>query len=81
MSEGKTTEEKSLKFVEKAELEGNKWVFNSVLNFMLYQVNRVQNKEIVASTIQNYLKSIKLFCELADVEISWKRISRGLPKG
>ena len=48
---------------------------------MLYQVNRVQNKEIVASTIQNYLKSIKLFCELADIEISWKRISRGLPKG
>lgn len=79
--EGKTTEEKSIKFVEKAGLEGNKWVFNSVLNFMLYQVNRVENKEIVASTIQNYLKSIKLFCELADIEISWKRISRGLPKG
>ena len=48
---------------------------------MLYQVNRVQNKEIVASTIQNYLKSVKLFCEMADIEISWKRISRGLPKG
>ncbi len=79
--EGKTTEEKSIKFVEKARLEGNKWVFNSVLNFMLYQVNRVQNKEIVSSTIQNYLKSIKLFCELADIEISWKRISRGLPRG
>jgi integrase len=79
--EGKTTEEKSIKFVEKAGLEGKKWVFNSVLNFMLYQVNRVQNKEIVASTIQNYLKSIKLFCELADIEISWKRISRGLPRG
>ena len=49
--EGKTTEEKSIKFVEKAGLEGNKWVFNSVLNFMLYHVNRVQNKEIVTSTI------------------------------
>ncbi|HEX5186669.1 MAG TPA: hypothetical protein VFV86_07240 [Nitrososphaeraceae archaeon] len=79
--EGKTTEEKSIQFIEKARIEGNKWVFNIVLNFMLYQVNRVQNKEIVASTIQNYLKSIKLFCELADMDISWKRISRGLPKG
>jgi hypothetical protein len=69
--EGRTTEEKSGKFVEKARSEGNKWVFNSVFNFMLYQVNMVQNKEIVASTIQNYLKSIKLFCELADIEISW----------
>ena len=79
--EGKTTEEKSIKFVEKAGLEGKNWVFNSVLNFMLYQIKRAQNKEIVASTIQNYLKSIKLFCELADMDISWKRISRGLPKG
>jgi len=79
--EGKTTEEKSTKFIEKARLEGNKWVFNNVLNFMLYQVQRVQNKEIVASTIQNYLKSIKLFCELSDMDISWKRISRGLPRG
>ncbi len=79
--EGKTTEEKSIQFIEKARSEESKRVFNSVLNFMLYQVTRVQNKEIVASTIQNYLKSIRLFCELADIEISWKRISRGLPKG
>jgi hypothetical protein len=79
--EGETTEEKSIRLIEKARLQGNKWVFNSVLNFMLYQVNRVQNKEIVASTVQNYLKSIKLLIELADIEISWKRISRGLPRG
>jgi hypothetical protein len=79
--EGKTTEEKSIKFVEKARLDGNKWVFNVVLNFMLYQVNRVQKKEIVAATVQNYKKSVKLLLDLADIEISWKRISRGLPRG
>jgi hypothetical protein len=39
--EGKTTEEKSIQFIEMARSEGSKWVFNSVLNFMLYQVNRV----------------------------------------
>jgi integrase len=79
--EGETTEEKSIKFVEMARLQGIKWVFNVVLNFMLYQVNRVENKEIVASTVQNYKKSVKLLCDLADIEISWKRISRGLPRG
>ncbi len=79
--EGKTVEEKSLRFQEKSKIEGKQWVFNVVLNFMLYQVRRVENKEIVASTIQNYLKSIKLFCELTDIDISWKGISRGLPRG
>lgn len=79
--EGKTVEERSINFIEKSNIEGKQWVFNIILNFMLYQVRRVENKEIVAATIQNYLKSIKLFCELADIDISWKRISRGLPRG
>jgi hypothetical protein len=79
--EGKTVEEKSLRFVKKSELEGSQWVFNSVLKFMLYQIGRVNNKEIVGSTVQNYLKSVKLFCEMADINIQWKKITRGLPKG
>ena len=79
--EGKTVEEKSLSFVKKSESEGNQWVFNNVLKFMLYQIDRVNKKEIVGSTVQNYLKSIKLFCEMADINIHWKKITRGLPKG
>ena len=78
--EGKTVEEKSLSFVGKSDLEGNQWVFNSVLKFMLYQIDRVNRKEIVGSTVQNYLKSVKLFCEMADINIHWKKITRGLPK-
>ena len=31
--------------------------------------------------MRNYLKSIKLFCEMADIPITWKKITRGLPKG
>jgi len=80
--EGKTAEEKSLFFVQKAKEEnGNQWVFNSILKFMLYQIDRVSKKEIVGSTVQNYLKSIKLFCDMADINIQWKKITRGLPKG
>jgi hypothetical protein len=79
--EGTTIEEKSVQFVKKAEIEGNQWVFNNVLKFMLYQSDRVNRKEIVGSTVQNYLKSIKLFCEMADISIQWKKITRGLPKG
>ena len=79
--DGKTVEEKSLCFVKKSEIEGNQWVFNNVLKFMLYQIDRVNKKEIVGSTVQNYLKSVKLFCEMADINIQWKKITRGLPKG
>ena len=36
--------------------------------------------EIVVSTIYNYLKPIKLFCEMNDIEVKWKKITLGLPK-
>ena len=31
--------------------------------------------------MQNYLKTIKFFCETTDISIPWKKITRGLPKG
>ena len=47
---------------------------------MQYQLDRANRKEITGSTIRNYLKSIKLFCEMADFQVAWKKISRGLPR-
>ncbi len=78
--EGKTVKEKSSVFVDLARKEGNGWIFNQVLRFMQFQLERFNRKEITGSTIRNYLKSIKLFCELADFSIPWKKITRGLPK-
>jgi len=77
---GKTLEEKSRVFVDMAKKEGNGWIFNQVLKFMQFQLDRANRKEITGSTIRNYLKSIKLFCEMADFQIAWKKISRGLPR-
>lgn len=65
--EGQNTEEKSNTFVEKVKAEGNQWAFNSILKFMQFHLERVNRKEITGSTIQNYLKSIKLFCEMAAI--------------
>jgi hypothetical protein len=42
--------------------------------------DRVDRKEITAGTIRNYLKSIKLFCQMADIPIAWEKITRGLPR-
>ncbi len=78
--EGITVEEKSNVFVDLVKKEGNGWLFNQVLRFMRFQLDRFNKKEITGSTIRNYLKSIKLFCDLADFSIAWKKITRGLPK-
>jgi hypothetical protein len=37
--------------------------------------------EFFTSTVRNYVKSIKLFCEMADIPVAWKKITRGLPRG
>jgi hypothetical protein len=45
------------------------------------QLERVNRKEIVIATLRGYLKAIKLFSDVAELPITWKRITRGLPKG
>ena len=57
------------------------WSLNSILKFVQFQKYRVDKKEISGATVRNYVKSIKLFCEMADMPIPWKKITRGLPKG
>jgi hypothetical protein len=79
--EGKTIEDKSNIFNEKHTIGGSQWVFNCILKFMQYHLERVNSKEITGSTIQKYLKSIKLFCEMADIPVIWNKIRRGLPRG
>jgi len=79
--EGNTVEERSNNFIQKYRKEGGQWVFNCILKFMQFHLERVNRKEITGSTIQNYLKSIKLFCEMADIPITWNKIRRGLPRG
>jgi integrase len=41
----------------------------------------VHGEEITAGTIRNYVKSIKLFCQMADILVPWDKITRGLPRG
>jgi hypothetical protein len=55
--------------------------FNNIIRFLHFQKERVQKKDITAGTLHNYVKTIKMFCEVTDVIIPWKKITRGLPKG
>jgi integrase len=59
---------------------GSGWAFTSIIQYMQHQKERADRKEITAGTVKNYFQVIKLFCEMSDISVPWKRISRGLPK-
>ena len=73
-------EDRARAFAERGKNDSN-WAFNNIVKFVQFQNSRVNNKEITGATVRNYVKSIKLFCEMSDLPISWKKITRGLPKG
>ena len=57
-----------------------KWAFNNIIKFLQYQKDRVEKTEISGGTLRNFVKTIKLFCEMSEIPIHWKKITRGLPK-
>ena len=78
---GRTTiQHKASIFAQKGRKDTN-WAFENILKFIQFQVDRVNNKEITGGTVRNYVKSIKLFCDMADIPVPWKKITRGLPRG
>jgi hypothetical protein len=51
--------------------QDSNWAFNNILNFIKHQLERVNRKEIRPGTLRNYVKSIKLFSDMADLQISF----------
>jgi integrase len=51
------------------------------MRFIEYQKERVANGKIAANTISNYYKATKLFCEMNNIIINGKLLSKGIPSG
>lgn len=49
------------------------------MKFLEFQKNRNLKGEIATGTVVNYYRATKLFCEMNDLQLSWKKIARGLP--
>jgi hypothetical protein len=75
-----TLEDKARFFADKGKYDSI-WAFNSIIEFLHILKERFSGKEITAGTIRNYVKSIKLFCQMTDISIPWEKITRGLPRG
>jgi hypothetical protein len=74
---GVSLEERANAFSKRGKKDTD-WAFQNIAKFIHFQKQRVERKEISSATVRNYVKSIKLYCEMADVFIPWKKITRGL---
>jgi hypothetical protein len=75
-----TKEEKASSFAAQAKADPV-YGFNSLLKFFQSKREQIDRKEMAIGTFRNYLKSIKLFCDMAYVHVPWAKITRGLPRG
>jgi hypothetical protein len=74
-------DEQAKKFMALCKEEGLTLFHDKMMEFVSYEVQRSQKGEISLSTVPNYLKPIKLFCEMNDIHVGWRKISRGMPRG
>lgn len=74
-----TLEEQAKQFWLKAKADG-KWAEDNLMQFIRFQKERATAGEISNSTIPNYYRATKLFCEMNDIVLNWKKIARGLPR-
>ena len=70
---------KAAKFLAIAK-ENGAWVKDSLMKFIEHQKKHCIVGEIVGSTVSNYYKATKLFCEMNDLVLNWRKIARGLPR-
>jgi len=77
---GKSMDDRCKYFVDYGEKNIN-WIYTNILRFVLFHKERIDKKEISGATLINYIKAIKLFCEMSDISINWKKVTRGISRG
>src|SRR5215213_7792200 len=73
-------EEQSRIFLLKAK-DNPLWAEEMLMGFCNFQKKRADGGEISKSTIPNYFKATKLFCDMNNLILNWKKISKGIPTG
>jgi hypothetical protein len=73
-------EEQAREFLDRASEKNIQSAQDSIMKFLDFHKERVRHKELAAGTLKNYYRAAKLFCEMNDLTLNWKRISKGLPR-
>jgi len=63
------------------QVKDRQWFEDKLIDYFIHQNQRAEIGEISVNTIRNYLKPIKLFCEMNGILVNWKLISKGIRKG
>jgi integrase len=78
--EGIDIKQRAREFVKLAKAD-NQWATRTINDYMRKQKERAERKEISESTVPQFYKPIKLFCEMNDILLNWKKISKRIPRG
>jgi len=73
-----TIQEKCARLYETANKNINLFQSN-IIRFINFQKERIGRGEISEGTLCNYVKALKLFCNMNDIVINWKKIGKGMP--
>jgi hypothetical protein len=79
--EGVNVKEKADNFVKFTKENDVEKTTDLILNYMLYHINRAAKKIISKSTVRNFYKPIKLFCDMNSIIFNARVITRGIPSG
>jgi hypothetical protein len=79
--DGHDVKERSNNLYDLIKTEGIDWLESHIIDFIYFQKQRVLNKEITETTINNYVKPLKTFCDMNNIILNWKYIRKGVPKG
>ncbi len=75
-----TLDKQSREFLTRAKRD-REWAQNGLKYFIRDKKQRVDNGELAESTVSNFYKPVRLFCETHDIELSWKKITNIMPMG
>lgn len=59
-------------FAQKGKKDSN-WAIVRIIGFLQFEIERAEKGEITAATLSNFVKSMKLYCEMCDIQIPWKK--------
>jgi integrase len=79
--EGQSIKEKAEIFAKYAKDNDQEKTTDLILRYMLEHIQRAAKKIISKSTVRNFYKPIKLFCDMNSISFNSRVITRGIPSG